>query len=694
MTDVQDQGEILEARLDDAEVVEVDPGEQGPPVDPPRVVTFADVVSRYDERRPIVPASLRSKAGRRSLVTLAGAAATHGVLWQASRLPLYLGKVAMYAPKGLALALWRPVKWASAEEGNWHLRQMAASRGDVDAFLALDRHRMRSASGRWWVVGLSALATAGTGAGIVLAGPEWLQLATEGGALLGLARLGRPSERPIIEHAFNPARYVRLTAELTRAALVASGAGIKEPKDVRFPDEIRRDGPGYTAVVELPTGIIAGDVIDRRDYLAAGFRLPMAQVWPEPVTGAHPGMLAIWVADRPVDRMKQRETPLLTCGPLDYWGPLPWGTDVRMRPVDWRTDERNSLFGGMPGSGKTLAARNVALAAAMDPLVRFAISELKGSGDLDPLEQLCSGMYASGADEASKGKTMEILRWLDRECERRGPRIREWVKKGLNNENKLNRAIALADPSLFPLVAIFDEFQELITDPDRGKEAKALSTSIVKRGRSLGIHMIKASQRIDKESVPRGLSSNISNRLALAVPGHVETDLILGTGAYKRGARPTTFVPPADGFNPWAGWGYLAGRDQPVRADFIDNPTAEAIVRRALALRGDLAPIDLDEQPDRDVLADVIRVFSYVNRPGLHWVRLAELLAERRPELYAGISQEAISAQLRAEGVESVNVTVDGTTLKGCRRTAVEEAIQRRALTGSGSGSSPSLNAP
>jgi S-DNA-T family DNA segregation ATPase FtsK/SpoIIIE len=613
---------------------------------------------------------------------------THGVAWQASRLPIYAGKVLMYAPKGLGLAVWKPVKWASAEEGNWHLRQHAASRADIDGWLTLDRHRMRSSSGRWWVVGLGALATAAGGTGIVLAAPEWTQIMTEGAALLGLARLGRPEEKPILEHAFNPARYVRLTADLTRAALVASGAGIKEPKQVRFPEEIRRDGPGYTAIVELPTGIIAGDVIDRRDYLAAGFRLPMAQVWPEPVAGAHPGMLAIWVADRPVDRMRQAETPLLTSGPLDYWGPLPWGEDVRMRPVSWRMDERNSLFGGMPGSGKTLAARNVGLGAAMDPLVRFVISELKGSGDLEPLEPLCiNGMYASGADERSKDRTMDILRYLDRECERRGPRIREWAKKGLNSENKLNRAIAEADPSLFPLVAIFDEFQELTADPERGKEAKALIVSVVKRGRSLGIHLILATQRIDKESVPRGMSSNVSSRLALAVPSHVEVDLILGTGAYSRGARPTTFVPPADGVNPWAGWGYLAGRDQPVRANYIDGPTAEAIVQRALALRGEITLVDVEEMPDRDVLADVLKVFSHLGRPGAHWETLAEQLAAQRPELYAGLTKDALSAQARGAGIESVNVTTDGTTLKGCRRTAVEQAIQRRALTGGGSGS-------
>lgn len=667
---------------DDAESVEVLPAKEGAPVDPAvRQVTFADVVSRADERRPVVPASLRSKEGRRALVLLAAAAATHGALFHGSRSPLYAAKVAFYAPQGLVRAVWRAGKWAAAEEGNHHLRQQAASRGDIDAFLALDRHRMKSASGRWWVFGLGAFALFIACVALYFLAPWWAQWMAAFGAVLVLARMGRPSESPILDRAFNAARFVRLTAELTRAALVASGAGVKEGSQVKFNREIYRDGPGYTAEVSLPAGVIATDIIDRRDYLAAGFQLPMAQVWPEPVKGAHPGVLAIWVSDRPVDRMKQPASPLLTCGPLDYFQSIPWGDDVRLRPQNWRLDERNSLFAGMPGTGKTLSARNVALAAAMDPLVRFALSDLKGSGDMDPLEPLCDdGMYISGADERAKQQTLGLLQWVELECERRGPAIRKWAAKGLNKDNKLNRAIAEADPKLFPLLVMLDEIQELFTDPNHGKEAKARATSIVKKSRFAGIHVIFATQRIDKESIPRGISSNISNRFCLGVPSHVETDLVLGTGAYARGARPTTFMPPADGDNPWAGWGYIAGREQPVHGSYIDNPAARSIVERAQALRGDRPVVDFDQTPDRDVLADVIKVFSHAARPGLHWQRLAELLAAENPALYAGVTAEAVSALVRAEGVDSVNVTVEGTTLKGCRREAVEEAAKRRAL--------------
>lgn len=669
---------------EDAETIDATPSTLGPPVDPPvKGATFADILGHADERRPIVPASLRSRAGRRSLIILAAGFVTHGALFHATHSPLYAGKAVLYTPRGLWRAVARAVWWARAEDGNWDLRRRAAATGDAATWLSLNRERKRDSRPRWFALFGALLALLVAVPLFYLLAPWWAKAAAVVSLIMLHARIGRPADRPIVDRAFNAHRYIRLTAELTRQALIASGAGIKDPSAVRFNREIYRDGPGYTAEVSLPTGIIATDVIDRRDYLAAGFQLPISQVWPEPVKGAHPGVLGIWVGDRPVDRMRAPTSPLLTCGKLDFFGQLPWGHDVRMRSVPWRLGGRNSLFGGMPETGKTVAARNVGLAAAFDPLVRFAMSELKGSGDYEPLAPLCAeGLYVSGADERSKVATLELLHWIDDECDQRGPRIRKWASEGLNTENALNRAIAEADERLFPLLAIFDEIQELITDPEHGKEAKALLTSIVKKGRFAGIHLIIGTQRIDRESVPKGISSNVSNRLCLGVPSHVEVDLILGTGAYKRGARPTHFVPPPDGDNPWAGWGYLGGRDQPVQPDYIDVPTARGVVARAMALRGKVAPVDLRRDPDRDVLADVVKVFAHTGRPGLHWQRLAELLAQQMPQLYAGVSPDAISAQLRAEGVESENVTVEGKTLKGCRRAKVEQAIRQRELEG------------
>jgi hypothetical protein len=85
----------IDLRLDDAETVEGTAGTEGPPVDPPvRPATFSDIVSRADERRPIVPASLR-KPGRPARPGGAPGRHRHSwLLFHAWKSPKYAAKLA------------------------------------------------------------------------------------------------------------------------------------------------------------------------------------------------------------------------------------------------------------------------------------------------------------------------------------------------------------------------------------------------------------------------------------------------------------------------------------------------------------------------------------------------------------------------------------------------------------------------
>lgn len=84
-------------------------------------------------------------------------------------------------------------------------------------------------------------------------------------------------------------------------------------------------------------------------------------------------------------------------------------------------------------------------------------------------------------------------------------------------------------------------------------------------------------------------------------------------------------------------------------------------------------------EPEPNLLRDVLKVFRAADR-GLHWVILAERLAATFPDRYAGLTQEAISAQCRTLGVPSVCVrypsTGRGKTLRGCRRADVKTMMQ------------------
>jgi S-DNA-T family DNA segregation ATPase FtsK/SpoIIIE len=683
---VTDQIRDVDRHVEDAETVTVIEAVEGLAVDPPKTrTTFADVVTRAGERRPIVPASLRSKAGRHAMFTWVLAMVTYTAAYHATRTPKYLAVAAWWTPRGLWFALYRPLRWATAEEGNWSLRQAAANSNDAHTWMTLDRHRQKQATWRWPLLGALAVVGMGVNVWVWLAVPfgPWLICSV---MFVVLARVGRPADRPILDRVYTGNRFIRLTAELTRAALVATGK-VKEPADVTFPTEIARDegGRGHVAVVALPAGVIATDIIDKREQLASGFRLPLDQVWPETVRGQHPGMLQIYVSDRPVSAVKQPAWPLLAEGTTDYFEPFPYGADVRLRPVAWSLAERNSLFGGIPGSGKSLAARNVLLGAVLDPLVIPAVSELAGKGDYDMFEALCpKGLYVCGADDASIARTLDIIEWLYGLCEERGPLVAKYARQGMNTVKKVNRRMAEHDERLRPVVAMFDEVQEFMASKHgiKGPGAPML-LSTIKRARALGIHVIVATQRFDKDSLPKAISGLVSNRACLAVPAQPETDMVLGTSAYRTGARPTAFVPGED-----SGWmvraGFTAGFET-VRAAFVDDEQAAAVCARALQLRQGVAvDVDRPKVSVRNLLDDVRRVWP-LGEPALWSERIVPLLRELDADLYGDLTVEVFGMQMAAAGVPTVDIgrRIDGkaTTRKGVRIDALSAALEGREIT-------------
>ncbi len=86
---------------------------------------------------------------------------------------------------------------------------------------------------------------------------------------------------------------------ITRALGSLGIAGIdrwlRDGRELVFPSPVREDGPGWRAEVDLPFGVTADMVIERRQQLASGLRRPLGAVWPEPITSEHAGRLELWV---------------------------------------------------------------------------------------------------------------------------------------------------------------------------------------------------------------------------------------------------------------------------------------------------------------------------------------------------------------------------------------------------------------
>ena len=309
---------------------------------------------------------------------------------------------------------------------------------------------------------------------------------------------------------------------------------------------------------------------------------------------------------------------------------------------------------------------------ALDPLAQMWVHELKGSGDLDPLERV-SHRFVSGVDDEAVGYAAASLRLLRAEVMRRTERLKA-LDRALCPDKRVTRQIAgKRSLRLWPLVCVIDEAQNLFAHADHGKAAGADAEFVIKIGPAFGVVLVIATQRPDKASLPTGVSGNVSTRFCLKVMGQVENDMILGTSAYKNGLRATTFRPEID-----AGIGYLLGAGpapQVVRTFYLNMADTERAAIRARALReaaGTLSGHALEgagEGP-RDVLTDVLAVFG--DDAGLQWGDVAARLASRFPARWEGVTADTISAECRARDVPSVDVKSAGVVRKGCRRADAE----------------------
>lgn len=682
----------------DAESVPVDEGAVGVAVDPPdrHESVFITVTSRTDKRLPIVPAWMRNTQQRAQFARWALDYLWYSMRQHAWRSPKYIGKASWYAPIGVARTMWKLFAWWFDTHG-FRIEQEAVNSNDPMTFFKARREVNARRQFRGIIVGLGvALLVTGYLAARVWA-PTWAQMLALAALIPTLAHFGRPIDRPIIDRVTTGPRFVKLTAEMVRNAIIAARIeGVKEPSSLAFPQEIRRDGPGYLAVVDMPPGITAEKVLANRPEVASGLRLPLDQVWPTTMPEDHPGRVALWVGDQPASKMKQPAWPLLTGEkPFDVFAPFPFGTTARLVTVPGELIAQNWLFGGVPGSGKTFAMRIPVLAAALDPRAELRGYELKGTGDYDVLAPICAE-YGSGQDDDTALAALMLLRWLRQECGRRSAKVKHYAARGMAPDNKVTPELAsLKGSGLHPLIVFIDEIQELFSHEEYGKEAHSLAPKIVKLARALGIVCLFGTQRPDKESMPPSLTALMNTRFCLKVMDQTANDMILGTSMYKQGHRATQFRPKVD-----AGWGIAVGPcdPEPVRSFFVNNIGAKQVVERARRLREGYGSLPDPEERERVPVYNLLEDVRRVMLPGEDavWSEIVvPRLAELRPDIYGewvGVDDDGqqkvetgvFGAAMRAAGcpTSSIHRKIDGkgVTRYGVKADALDTALERKAI--------------
>ena len=315
-----------------------------------------------------------------------------------------------------------------------------------------------------------------------------------------------------------------------------------------FPAPITREnGPGWRADVDLPRGVTATEVVDKREELAAALARPLGCVWPEVNAEVHPGRLVLFVADQDMSRAKQAPWPLLKAGTVDLFKPFAFGTDPRGRVVALTLMFASMIIGAIPRMGKTFALRLALLGACLDPRAWVLAFDLKGTGDLSPLEPVAH-RYRAGDDDEDIEYGIAAMRELRTELRRRTKVIRE-LPRDMCPENKVTAELA-STASVGPA-----------PDRDRGRRVPGVvRTPEVRRrvrgdlhrpgqawpGRRDHARSWPPSARTPRPCRP-GISANAVLRFCLKVMGQRENDMVLGHGMHKRRHPGHHVRPPGQG---------------------------------------------------------------------------------------------------------------------------------------------------
>ncbi len=110
---------------------------------------------------------------------------------------------------------------------------------------------------------------------------------------------------------------------------------------------------------------------------------------------------------------------------------------------------------------------------------------------------------------SSVGFGVSFLSWLDKETKKRGELFKQFNVKDLSDYRKHGE--------MPRLIVVIDEFQVLFSDSTTKEKERveAYLNTILKKGRSYGVHLILATQTMRGADINNSLMAQIANRIAL-----------------------------------------------------------------------------------------------------------------------------------------------------------------------------------
>ncbi len=194
---------------------------------------------------------------------------------------------------------------------------------------------------------------------------------------------------------------------------------------------------------------------------------------------------------------------------------VPVGWDINHKEVCFEIGEaqNHTLICGRSGSGKSnflhVLIQNLAFYYAPNEVQLFLLDYKEGV-EFNAYAKEGILEHARLVSVASSvGFGVGFLSWLDKETKKRGELFKQFNVKDLSDYRKHGE--------MPRLIVVIDEFQVLFSDSSTKEKERveAYLTTILKKGRSYGVHLILATQTMRGAGINRSLMAQIANRIAL-----------------------------------------------------------------------------------------------------------------------------------------------------------------------------------
>ncbi|WP_390505255.1 FtsK/SpoIIIE domain-containing protein [Helicobacter pylori] len=206
---------------------------------------------------------------------------------------------------------------------------------------------------------------------------------------------------------------------------------------------------------------------------------------------------------------------------------VPVGWDINHKEVCFEigSAQNHTLICGRSGSGKSnflhVLIQNLAFYYAPNEVQLFLLDYKEGvefNAYTDPI--LEHARLVSVA--SSVGYGMSFLSWICKEMQKRAELFKQFNVKDLSDYRKHEK--------MPRLIVVIDEFQVLFSDNKSTKAVEGHLNTLLKKGRSYGVHLVLATQTMHGTDINPSFKAQIANRIALPMDAE-DSSSVLGDDA-------------------------------------------------------------------------------------------------------------------------------------------------------------------